>query len=169
MSLFGNRTSHDTHALGARLEDVHFMEGWSTNSIVFVAKYICFSMQPTPFSRMFFGFLCKGAHAKANERPRLAHSDLTSQLLINFAYCLALFVNKLSLRQSQWGLIPCQSSRIAPGYTFRIRTLPILRTDVPRSVTIVSIGFAHSFPIYVPDRGRRAGDVRRSKFKFRPH
>ena len=47
------------NAIGARLDDVRYMGGWSTNSSVLVAKYIDFAMQPTPAARLFFGYLCK--------------------------------------------------------------------------------------------------------------
>jgi hypothetical protein len=47
------------NAIGARLTDIRFMGGWSTNSSVLEAKYIDFAMQPTPAARLFFGYLCK--------------------------------------------------------------------------------------------------------------
>ncbi len=49
------------HAIGARLTDIRYAGGWSTNSNVLESKYIDFAMLPTPAARLFFGYLCKGA------------------------------------------------------------------------------------------------------------
>jgi hypothetical protein len=48
------------HAIGARLTDIRYAGGWSTNSTVLEAKYIDFTMQPTPAAWIFFGFLHRG-------------------------------------------------------------------------------------------------------------
>ena len=49
------------NAIGARLTDIRYAGGWSTNSTVLEAKYIDFAMLPTPAARLFFGYLCKNA------------------------------------------------------------------------------------------------------------
>jgi hypothetical protein len=48
------------YAIGARLTDIRYAGGWSTNSTVLASKYIDFTMQPSPEARMFFEFLIKG-------------------------------------------------------------------------------------------------------------
>ncbi len=48
------------NAIGARLTEIRYVDGWSTNSTVLEAKYIDFAMMPTPAARLFFGYLCKG-------------------------------------------------------------------------------------------------------------
>jgi hypothetical protein len=48
------------HAIGARLTDIRYAGGWSTNSTVLEAKYIDFTMQPSPAAWIFFGFLHRG-------------------------------------------------------------------------------------------------------------
>jgi len=48
------------YAIGARLTDIRYAGGWSTNSTVLTSKYIDFTMQPSPEARMFFDFLIKG-------------------------------------------------------------------------------------------------------------
>ncbi len=50
-----------SNAIGARLTDIRYAGGWSTNSTVLEAKYINFAMLPTPATRLFFGYLCKNA------------------------------------------------------------------------------------------------------------
>ncbi len=49
------------NAIGARLPDIRYVGGWSTNSTVLEAKYIDFAMLPTPAARLFFSYLCKGS------------------------------------------------------------------------------------------------------------
>ncbi len=48
------------YAIGARLADIRYAGGWSTNSNILEAKYTDFAMLPTPAARLFFGYLCKG-------------------------------------------------------------------------------------------------------------
>ena len=47
-------------AIGARLTNIRYVGGWSTNSTVLEAKYIDFAMLSTPASRLFFGYMYKG-------------------------------------------------------------------------------------------------------------
>jgi hypothetical protein len=47
------------NAIGARLPDIRYQGGWSTNSSVLEANYIDFAMQPSQAARLFFGYLCK--------------------------------------------------------------------------------------------------------------
>ena len=47
------------HAIGARLTDIRFAGGWATTSNVLEAKYIDFTMQPSPAARLFFDYLLK--------------------------------------------------------------------------------------------------------------
>jgi hypothetical protein len=47
------------HAIGARLTDIRFAGGWATTSNVLEAKYIDFTMQPSPAAWLFFGYLRK--------------------------------------------------------------------------------------------------------------
>ncbi len=49
------------NAIGARLTDIRYIGGWSTNSNVLTSKYIDFAMRPTPAAHVFFDYLCKGA------------------------------------------------------------------------------------------------------------
>ena len=48
------------YAIGARLTDIHYAGGWSTNSTVLEAKYIDFTMRPSPTAWIFFGYLYRG-------------------------------------------------------------------------------------------------------------
>jgi hypothetical protein len=41
-------------AIGARLTDIRFAGGWATTSNVLEAKYIDFTMHPSPAARLFF-------------------------------------------------------------------------------------------------------------------
>ena len=47
-------------AIGARLTDIRYVGGWSTNSTVLEAKYIDFTMRPFPAAWIFFGYLYRG-------------------------------------------------------------------------------------------------------------
>ena len=48
------------YAIGARLTDIRYAGGWSTNSTVLEAKYIDFTMRPSPAAWIFFGYLYRG-------------------------------------------------------------------------------------------------------------
>ena len=48
------------YAIGARLMDIRYAGGWSTSSTVLEAKYIDFTMRPSPVAWIFFGYLYRG-------------------------------------------------------------------------------------------------------------
>ena len=48
------------YAIRARLTDIRYAGGWSTNSTVLEAKYIDFTMRPSPNAWIFFGYLYIG-------------------------------------------------------------------------------------------------------------
>ncbi len=48
------------YAIGARLTDIRYAGGWSTNSTVLEAKCIDFTMRPSPAAWIFFGYLYRG-------------------------------------------------------------------------------------------------------------
>ncbi len=48
------------YAIGARLANIRYAGGWSTNSTVLEAKYIHFTMRVSPAACIFFGYLYKG-------------------------------------------------------------------------------------------------------------
>jgi len=52
--------SSAAYAIAARLTDIRYAGGWSTNSTVLEAKYIDFTMIPSPAAWIFFGFLYRG-------------------------------------------------------------------------------------------------------------
>jgi len=50
------------YAIGARLTHIRYVGGWSTNSKVFEAKYIDFTMRPSLAAWIFFGYLYRGTY-----------------------------------------------------------------------------------------------------------
>ena len=48
------------YAIDARLTNIRYAGGWSTNSSVLEAKYIDFTMRPSPAAWIFFGYLYRG-------------------------------------------------------------------------------------------------------------
>jgi hypothetical protein len=55
-----NGVASAANAIGARLTDIRYQGGWTTNSNVLEAEYIDFTMHPSGPARLFFGYLYKG-------------------------------------------------------------------------------------------------------------